>query len=113
MARPNPLGTVQSSNKQRFYFDTRGGTEHANHPFHMPISPSLLSGVLLPGEVLNFPFLFKSRNAGIFRERWLLATSPLLNQGKPIIITLKGVAWQDDIYRERRDEIEVKKKKNP
>jgi hypothetical protein len=25
IVKPNPLGTVQDGNRQRFYFDTRGG----------------------------------------------------------------------------------------
>ncbi len=64
-------------------------------------------GVLLPGEVLDFPFHFKSRNPGIFSERWLLATSPVLNRGRQLLVTLKGVSWQEDLYKDRRDEIEV------
>ena len=65
--------------------------------------------MLLPGEVLDFPFHFKSRNPGIFSELWKLATSPVLNQGRQLLITLKGVSSQADLYQERRDEIEVKK----
>lgn len=64
-------------------------------------------GVLLPGEILDFPFNFKSRNPGIFSEMWLLATSPVLNQGIPLVVTLKGVAYQEDLYKSKRDEIEV------
>lgn len=64
-------------------------------------------GVLLPGESLDFPFYFKSRNPGIFSEMWVLATSPVLNKGRPLLVTLKGVAYQEDLYRDRRDEIEV------
>jgi hypothetical protein len=39
---------------------------------------------------------------------WLLSTSPVLNRGTPLVVTLKGVASQEDLNKDRRDEIEVK-----
>ena len=65
-------------------------------------------GVLLPDQKLDFPFVFKSHNPGIFTEKWLLSTRPVLNQGRPLIITLNGVATREDVNKEKRDEIEVK-----
>ncbi len=67
-------------------------------------------GALRPGQKLKFPFMFKSMYAGIFSEIWLLATGPVLNQGRPFIVTLKGIATQDDIYEEDRDSVEVREK---
>ncbi len=64
-------------------------------------------GVLLPGEKRSFPFLFKSDNPGIFSEQWKFITSPAVNEGRPVIVTLKGVAFQEDLYKERREQIEV------
>lgn len=68
---------------------------------------SCFSGVLLPGKEIQFPFYFKSPNPGIFSEMWVLATSPVMNKGRPVVVTLKGVAFQEDLYRKRREEIEV------
>jgi len=67
----NVLGTKLAGQTQRFYFDTK-------------------SGVILPGDTLNFPFIFKSPNAGIFTETWELMTKPILCGGAPIRITLRG-----------------------
>ena len=64
-------------------------------------------GVLLPGQRLEFPFIFKSPNAGIFVETWSLQTGPVLNRGRPITVTLKGVAFQDDLNINKREQLEV------
>ncbi|CAI8052493.1 MYCBP-associated protein [Geodia barretti] len=85
--QPNPLQTVQAGDVQRFYFDTRGG-------------------VLLPGQVQSFPFVFKSTNAGIFTEVWALQTCPLLAGGQTIRITLRGVAFQEDTNKHKREDLE-------
>ena len=69
--RPNVLETKLAGQTQRFYFDTK-------------------SGVILPGDTLKFPFVFKSPNAGIFTETWELMTRPTLCGGAPIRITLRG-----------------------
>ena len=65
------------------------------------------SGVLLPGERLEFPFVFKSPNAGIFSETWSLQTGPVLNRGRPVTVTLKGVAFQEDLNMHKREQLEV------
>ena len=70
--RPNVLGTKLAGQTQRFYFDTK-------------------SGVILPGDTLKFPFIFKSPSAGIFTETWELMTRPTLCGGAPIRITLRGM----------------------
>ncbi len=46
--------------------------------------------MILPGDTLKFPFVFKSPNAGIFTETWELMTRPTLCGGAPIRITLRG-----------------------
>ena len=67
----NVLGTKLAGQTQRFYFDSK-------------------SGVILPGDTINFPFVFKSPSAGIFTETWELMTKPTLCGGDPIRITLRG-----------------------
>ena len=64
-------------------------------------------GVLLPGQSFSFPFMFKSAKAGIFTEKWLLCTGPMLAGGRPICIVLKGIACQEDQYEKQRMEIDV------
>ena len=64
-------------------------------------------GVLLPGQRLSFPYTFKSLSAGIFSETWALQTGPVLAKGRPLVITLRGVAFQEDLQAHRREEIEV------
>ncbi|XP_070535835.1 MYCBP-associated protein-like [Ptychodera flava] len=85
--KSNPLETVLSGNVQRFYFNTS-------------------SGVLLPGDGLKFPFVFKSPNAGIFSETWQLVTRPALNGGCALQVTLRAVALQEDKNLKLRNEIE-------
>lgn len=65
------------------------------------------AGVLLPGQELSFPFVFQSPGVGIFSELWCLQTGPVLSRGRPIRITLRGVAFQEDCHAHRREEIEV------
>ena len=65
------------------------------------------AGVLLPGQRIEFPFTFKSPNAGIFSETWSLQTGPVLNRGRPITVTLKGVAFQEDLNVQKREQLEV------
>ena len=70
------------------------------------------SGVLSPGQSLSIPFTFKSPNAGIYTETWSIETSPLLCGGRNIRVTLKGVAFQQDIYKTKREQIEVREEMN-
>ena len=86
--RTNHLQTRLSQSIQRFYFDTRGG-------------------VLLPGETLNFEFMFKSEMSGVFTEYWSLCTGPLLCGGRPIHIKLTGIAYTEDIHVQQRNNITV------
>ena len=65
-------------------------------------------GVLLPGQVLSFQFVFKSSNAGIFTEAWALETCPLLAGGQTIRVTLRGVAFKEDINERKREDLEVR-----
>jgi len=70
------------------------------------------SGVVLPGETLRFPFVFKSECAGVFTEQWLLETRPVLCGGAALALTLRGVALQEDKYEKQRQELEVSQQKN-
>ncbi|EDO31470.1 predicted protein [Nematostella vectensis] len=85
--KANTLGTKLAGRTQRFYFDTN-------------------SGVILPGETLKFPFIFKSLNAGIFSENWELLTEPVLCGGGAIRVCLRGIAIEEDVYADARREIE-------
>ncbi|XP_032226527.2 MYCBP-associated protein [Nematostella vectensis] len=85
--KANTLGTKLAGRTQRFYFDTN-------------------SRVILPGETLKFPFIFKSLNAGIFSENWELLTEPVLCGGGAIRVCLRGIAIEEDVYADARREIE-------
>ena len=65
---------------------------------------------ILPGDTLKLSFVFKSRDPGIFTERWQLLTRPVLCGGRPIIFTLRGVTNEEDVHRDTRLEIEVRRK---
>jgi len=64
-------------------------------------------GLLLPGDVIKFPFIFKSPNAGIFSEQWEFQTHPVVCGGAKLLVTLRGVALKQDKYEEQRNELEV------
>ena len=64
-------------------------------------------GVILPGDVVVIPFVFKSPNAGIFTETWKLETLPVLCGSENIIVTLHGVATQCDEYEQERRQLEA------
>lgn len=74
---------------------------------YMYVRVSVLTGVLLPGQKISFPFLFKSPNAGIFTETWALQTGPVLSGGCGTRVTLRGVAFQEDTNAQKREELEV------
>ena len=65
------------------------------------------SGVILPGEEASIPLIFLSKQAGIYTESWQFITKPVLDDGAPIIVTLKGVALKRDIYKDEKEKIEV------
>jgi len=86
LAKENPFELVQAQ-VQRFYFNNS-------------------SGVILPGETLKFPYVFKSPNAGVFTEQWLLETRPVVCGGAALLVTLRGVALQEDKYKKQREDLE-------
>ncbi len=63
--------------------------------------------MILPGDSMKFPFVFKSPNAGVFSEQWQFVTHPVLCGGAALVVTLRGVAIQQDKYKKQRNEIEV------
>ncbi|XP_054833629.1 MYCBP-associated protein isoform X2 [Eublepharis macularius] len=78
--RQSPPLTFQEKKEKRmpyFYFNTR-------------------SGVILPGQTRNFSFIFKSLNAGIFRESWEFGTHPVLLGGAVLQVALWGIAVYED-----------------
>jgi hypothetical protein len=59
--------------------------------------------MLKPGESKSFTFSFKSAKVGMFTEEWELLTDPLLTQ--PLnVVTLTGIATQEDQLKGKRDE---------
>lgn len=104
---PNPLGTNLHEGIQRFYFDTEGGKSIFILQVYITTAYAII-GVLLPGQFFSFPFMFKSVKSGIFSEKWLLCTGPLLAGGRPICVALRGVAYQEDQHEEQRMKIDVR-----
>ena len=90
LPKSNPFDLVNSS-IQRFYFNTS-------------------NGVILPGETLQFPFVFKSEKAGVYNEQWQFQTHPVVAGGAALVVTLRGVALREDKMRKQRELIEVSKK---
>lgn len=88
--RENPFDLNQS-NVQRFYFNNS-------------------SGVILPGETMKFPFVFKSPNAGVFHEQWQFQTRPVVCGGAALLVTLRGIALQEDKYKRQRQQLEAELK---
>ena len=60
----------------------------------------------MPGQKVKVPFIFLSKQAGIYTEGWQFITRPTLNEGAPIIIALKGVASRRDVYKNEKMMIE-------
>ena len=63
--------------------------------------------MILPGDTMKFPFVFKSPGAGVFSEQWQLETHPVVCGGGALLVTLRGVALQEDKYKKQRTELEV------
>lgn len=84
----NPFDIVNAKT-QRFYFDTRSST-------------------ILPGDMLKVNFIFKSQKGGLFTEKWEFLTSPKLLSGASLILTLRGIAIQEDKFKKTRNMIEQK-----
>ncbi|CAF0968273.1 unnamed protein product [Brachionus calyciflorus] len=85
---PNPF-QMTNSKVQRFYFDTR-------------------SNVILPGDVLKMHIVFKSNIGGIFTEKWEFVTHPRLLSAASLVLTLRGVAVQEDKFKKNRILLEKK-----
>ena len=84
----NLLGTKLIGGFHRFYFDTR-------------------DGVMVPGDKLQFEFLFKAERDGVFTQSWFLQTRPLLCGGWPVVVRLTGFAYAEDLHAQQRQEITV------
>ncbi|KAK2919251.1 hypothetical protein Q8A73_003622 [Channa argus] len=69
------------------------------------------SDVILPGETQKVEFIFKSEEPGITTEIWQLNTHPVLLQGAPMQVTLKGVALYQDKTADQRLFVETKLEK--
>ncbi|XP_025083097.1 MYCBP-associated protein-like isoform X2 [Pomacea canaliculata] len=64
------------------------------------------SGVILPGEILKVPFMFKSECAGVYTEQWVMETRPVLCGGAALVVALRGVCLQEDTFQQQRRELE-------
>lgn len=81
---------------------------HYSLPFLKRWFVFFLSGVILPGDDVKFPFVFKSPNAGVFTEQWQLQTHPVVCGGAALVVTLRGTALQEDKFLKQRSELEVR-----
>ena len=63
----------------------------------------------MPGDLLKLHICFKSDKGGIFTEKWEFVTEPKLLSGASLVLTLRGVAIQEDKHKKTRALIEVKK----
>jgi hypothetical protein len=61
----------------------------------------------MPGDLLKLNFVFKSDKGGVYTEKWEFLTRPKLLSGASLILTLRGIAVQEDKYRKIRAGIEV------
>lgn len=73
---------------------------------------NIFTGVILPGETVRVPFVFKSPNAGVFTEQWFFETRPALCGGAALVVTLRGIAIQEDKFKVERQLLEVCTKLN-
>lgn len=53
--------------------------------------------------------VFKSNKGGIFTEKWEFVTHPKLLSSASLVLTLRGVAIQEDKFKKSRISIEVYK----
>ena len=56
---------------------------------------------------MKFPFVFKSPNAGVFHEQWQFETRPVVCGGAALVVTLRGIAFQEDKFAKQRRQLEV------
>lgn len=57
---------------------------------------------------MKFPFVFKSPNAGVFHEQWQFETRPVVCGGAALLVTLRGIAFQEDKFVKQREQLEVR-----
>ncbi|KAG1955827.1 MYCBP-associated protein [Pimephales promelas] len=60
------------------------------------------TAVILPGSTKRISFIFKSVCAGIMTEVWRLNTHPVLMGGASVLVTLRGVALDQDKNAQQR-----------
>ncbi len=63
--------------------------------------------MILPGDLLKLHIVFKSLKGGIYTEKWEFITHPPMLSGASLVLTLRGVAIQEDKFKKRRISIEV------
>lgn len=61
----------------------------------------------MPGDSLKMHIVFKSNIGGIFTEKWEFVTHPRLLSAASLVLTLRGVAVQEDKFKKNRILIEV------
>ncbi len=62
----------------------------------------------MPGDCLRLHVVFKSKKGGIYSEKWEFITHPNLLSGASLILTLRGIAIQEDKFKKTRVQIEKK-----
>ncbi|KAJ1465264.1 hypothetical protein T484DRAFT_1865549 [Baffinella frigidus] len=65
-----------------------------------------MAGSILPGDVKEFVFTFKSDNPGAFSEGWTFEGRPKVNDTAHTV-TLKGFARVEDKTKAKRSELEL------
>ena len=63
-------------------------------------------GVLAPGEVVYVPIICNSKIAGIFHEKWVIKTMPVLDCGSDIVIKVTAFIHSRENYLENFAKIE-------
>ncbi|KAK6958793.1 MYCBP-associated protein-like isoform X1 [Biomphalaria glabrata] len=101
---------VVNNGTTTIYFDwTKLGK---NNPFDLNQKPiqrfyfNNAPGVILPGEKVTFPFVFKSSEPGVYTEQWKLETRPTVCGGAALLITLRGIGILEDKFKEQREKLE-------
>ncbi|XP_051731914.1 MYCBP-associated protein [Ctenopharyngodon idella] len=64
------------------------------------------TAAILPGSTKRISFTFKSVSAGIMTEVWRLNTHPVLMGGASLLVTLRGVALDEDKSAQQRAALE-------
>ncbi|KAK7161060.1 hypothetical protein R3I94_003899 [Phoxinus phoxinus] len=82
------------------YYNWERLTHTHTHTQHFYFNST--TAVILPGSTKRISFIFKSVCAGIMTEVWRLNTHPVLMGGASLLVTLRGVALDQDKSAQQR-----------